>query len=88
MGFSRNGLPFSSPEDLSDPGMEPTSPALADGFFTTELPGKPQFNYSSILKNKFKKLVLKEKSDIWKGLEGKWGQGIVREDVKVESKHS
>ena len=25
-----------SPGDLPDPGIEPTSPALADGFFTTE----------------------------------------------------
>ena len=37
----RSGLPFPSPGGLPDPGMEPTSPALADGFFTTEPPGKP-----------------------------------------------
>ena len=30
------GLPFSSPEDLPDPGIEPVSSALASGFFTTE----------------------------------------------------
>ena len=29
------GLPFPFPGDLSDSGMEPTSFALADGFFTT-----------------------------------------------------
>ena len=33
-------LPFSTPGDLPDPGIEPTSPALAGGFFTTEPPGK------------------------------------------------
>ena len=42
--FSRqaywNGLPFSSPEDLPDPGIKPASPALAGGFFITESPGK------------------------------------------------
>ena len=27
--------------DLSGPGIEPMSPALAGGFFTTEPPGKP-----------------------------------------------
>ena len=27
--------------DLPDPGIEPASPALAGGFFTTELLGKP-----------------------------------------------
>ena len=35
-----SGLPFPSPEGLSDPGMEAVSPALAGGFFTTEQPGK------------------------------------------------
>ena len=45
MGFARqeywSGLPFPSPGDLPDPGIEPTSPALAGRFFTTEPPGKP-----------------------------------------------
>ena len=39
MGFSRpefwSGLPFPPPGDLPDPGIEPASPALAGGFFTT-----------------------------------------------------
>jgi len=37
----RSGLPFPSPGDFPDPGIKPVSPALAGGFFTTELPGKP-----------------------------------------------
>ena len=48
MGLSRqeywSGLLFSFLGDLPNPGIEPeslTSPALADGFFTTEPPGKP-----------------------------------------------
>ena len=45
MGFPRqeywSKLPFPSPGDLSDPGSESKSPALADRFFTTEPPGKP-----------------------------------------------
>ena len=36
-----SGLPFPSPEDLSDPGIEAQSPVLAEGFFTAKLPGKP-----------------------------------------------
>ena len=32
-------LPFPSPGDLSGPGIEPVSPALAGGFFTPEPPG-------------------------------------------------
>ena len=35
------GLPFPSPGDFPDPGIEPVSPALAGRFFTTEPPGKP-----------------------------------------------
>ena len=37
-----SGLPFPSPGDLPNPGIEPASPALAGGFFTTEPPGKPR----------------------------------------------
>ena len=38
-----SGLPFHSPRDLSDPGIEPTSPLLQmDGFSTTEPSRKPQ----------------------------------------------
>ena len=40
MGFPRqeywSGFPFPSPGNLPDPGMEPTSPALAGGFYTAE----------------------------------------------------
>ena len=38
---ARSGLPFPSPGDPSDPGIEPSSLALAGGFFTTESHGKP-----------------------------------------------
>ena len=44
MGFSNQywrWLPFSPSVDLLNPGIKVTSPALADGFFTTEPPGKP-----------------------------------------------
>ena len=44
-----SGLPFPSPKDLPDPGIEPTSPPLAGRlffvcffFFTTEPLGKPK----------------------------------------------
>ena len=40
MGFYQqvywNELPFPSPGDLPDPGIEPLSPALAGGFFTSK----------------------------------------------------
>ena len=46
MGFSRqeywSGLPFPSPGDLPDPGIEPGSPTLRADALTSEPPGKPQ----------------------------------------------
>ena len=46
MGFSRqeywSGLPFPSPGDLPDPGIEPRSPALEADALTSEPPGKPK----------------------------------------------
>ena len=44
MGFSReeywSGLPFPSPGDFPDPGIEPGSLALQADSLPTELPGK------------------------------------------------
>jgi len=46
MGFPSqeywSGLLFPSPGDLPNPGIKPTSPAWAGGFFTLVPPGKPQ----------------------------------------------
>ena len=48
MGFSRqeywSGLPFPSPGDLTDPGIEPRSPEFQADALTSEPPGKPQYN--------------------------------------------
>ena len=45
MGFSRqeywSGLPFPSPGDVPDPGIEPRSPTLQADALTSEPPGKP-----------------------------------------------
>ena len=45
MGFSRqefwSGLPFPSPGDLPNPGIEPQSPALQADALSSEPPGKP-----------------------------------------------
>ena len=45
MGFPRqehwSGLPFSPPEDLPNPGIEPGSPALQADSLPTELSRKP-----------------------------------------------
>ena len=46
MGFSRpeywSGLPFPSPEDLPNPGIEPRFPTLQADALTSEPPGKPR----------------------------------------------
>ena len=47
-GFPRqeywSELLFPPPGDLPNPGIEPMSPALAGGLFTTETPKKPHGN--------------------------------------------
>ena len=51
MEFSRqeywSGLPFPSPGDLPDPGIEPRSPALQVDSLPTELPGKCPAGYQN-----------------------------------------
>ena len=50
MGSSRqgywSGLPFPSPGDLPDPGIEPRSPALQADALPSEPPGKPLSKFS------------------------------------------
>ena len=50
MEFSRqeywSGLPFPSPGDLPDPGIEPESPILQADSLPSEPPGKPGFGDS------------------------------------------
>ena len=63
MGFSRqeywNGLPFPSPGDLPDPGIEPGFPALQADALTSEPPVTPtreeQGSTSTVLQ--FKKSI-------------------------------
>ena len=49
MGLSRqecwSGLPFPSPGDIPDPGIEPGSPALQADALSSEPPGKPLYTY-------------------------------------------
>ena len=50
MGFSRpeygSGLPFPSPGDLPDPGIEAESPALQADSFLSEPQGSPGLNFN------------------------------------------
>ena len=50
MGFSRreywSGLPFPSPGDLPNPGIEPRSPTFQADALTSEPPGKPLVAYA------------------------------------------
>ena len=52
MGLSRqeywSGLPFPSPGDLPNPGIEPRSSALEADALTSELPGKPKVKVKSL----------------------------------------
>ena len=53
MGFARqeywSGLPFPPAGCFSNPGIEPTFPALTGLFFTTEPPGKPSIPVCAVL---------------------------------------
>ena len=53
MGFLKQEywrtLPFPAPGDLPNPGIKPTTPALAGEFFTSEPPGKPKSKYMWVL---------------------------------------
>ena len=65
MGFSRqeywSGLPCLSPRDLPDPGIEPTSPALA----TSTTWEAPMFMYSDLKKKKKKALQVWFSVTLW-----------------------
>ena len=55
LGFSRqeywSGLPFPSPGDLPDPGIEPRSPALQVDSLPSEPPEKPQLETRDVVKH-------------------------------------
>ena len=63
VGFSRqeywSGLPFPSPGDLLDPGIEPGSPALQADYLPSEPPGKPlQLGVLLLLLSRFSRVRL------------------------------
>ena len=62
MGFSRqeycSGLPFPSPGDLPDPGMEPWSPVSQADSLSSELQGK-----TGLLTNQMEKMALRNISN-------------------------
>ena len=55
MGFFRqeywSGLPFPSPGDLPDPGIEPRSPALQADALPSEPPGKERLSEKGMFEN-------------------------------------
>ena len=53
-----SGLPFPSPGDLPEPGMELEYSALAGGFFIPEPPGKPKATGDKKLKKIFATTLL------------------------------
>ena len=65
IGFPRqeywSGLPFPSPGDLPDPGIEPMSPALA------ETPAKSGNAIIRVLKNRKESQKKSEKFKVWEG---------------------
>ena len=80
MGFSRqeywSGLPFPSPEDFSDPGIEPVSPCscIAGEFLTSEPLGKPFHGLNRLYFYNQKRVGEKEKTSFFL---------VVQVDVKL-----
>ena len=66
MGFSSqeywSGLPFPSPGDLPNPGIEPGSPALQTDALPSEPPGKPDFQ--DMVTNTFSTRVLRPTPEV------------------------
>ena len=70
MGFPRqeywSGLSFPSPGDLSNPGIEPRSPALQEDALTSEPPGKPSKSSMEYSPNQETNLsLLKNRITLW-----------------------
>ena len=76
MEFSRqeywSGLPFPSPGDFPDLGIEPVSPALAGGFFTTEplVVGSPTTHVSLLKYQLLNEILLKIATQLSTSLPG------------------
>ena len=56
-------MPFPSPGDLSEPGIEPKSLALAGRFFTIVPPGKPKIVAAAAAKSLQSCLTLRDPKD-------------------------
>ena len=73
MGFSRqeywSGLPFASPGDLPNPGIEPRSPALQADALTSGPPGKPQLSTERLPKTQL------HMRQTLRSVTSKWGLG-------------
>ena len=68
MGFSRqdswSGLPFLSPENRLDPGIEPRSSALQADSLPFELQGRPQLMIAIIIISIITIIIMKEGSQV------------------------
>ena len=96
MGFSRqqywSGLPFPSPADLSNPGIEPRSPALQTDSLPSEPPGKSVYQASKKKKKKYHEPIYVIYLSLWlfqrksfqllKSLH-LWGDSTIKQDLKI-----
>ena len=80
----RRELPFLSPRDLPDPGIELRSSALAGRFFTTEPPGKPLDSYIPFIKE-LRPLREPEHEGGHPRTEGSWESGFLSSGTNLSA---
>ena len=92
MGFSRqeywSGLPFPSPGDLPDPGIEPGSPTFQADALTSEPPGKPVAQKEeafSVVKTVKRQWITMSSLKCWAYKE--LNRHFSKEDIRMANKH-
>ena len=81
-----SGLPFPSPGDLPNPGIEPRSPALLADALLSEPPGKPSKEFIELQINDARLLchgILQARKLEWVDIHFSRGYSRLREQVRI-----
>ena len=88
MGFPSqefwSGLPFAPPGDLPDSGMEPSSPALAGRFCTTESLGFLCYNWKRSYMPQWRSGILSAAAKTWDSQTNEWINTEIKREREAE----